>query len=61
MNATEHNRLSRENDYLKARCAELQGDICDLTSEVRRLEQRLEHVAARRTATPPNPLAGGQA
>ena len=54
-------RLLQENAYLKLRCAQLQGDVTDLSAEVDRLRQQQERTYARRLAsTPPNPLSGGQ-
>jgi hypothetical protein len=52
--------LRRENAYLKQRCAQLQGDVVDLSSQVTRLEQQLEAVHARRANRRPDPLSGGQ-
>lgn len=51
-------RVLRENTYLKQRCAQLQGDVDDLNSQVTRLTEQLDHHRARRSA--PNPLSGGQ-
>jgi hypothetical protein len=42
MNDLDAQRITRENDYLKLRCAQLQGDVTDLNSEVARLRQALE-------------------
>jgi hypothetical protein len=50
--------LRRENAYLKQRCAQLQGDVVDLGSQVNRLAEQLDQHLARRNA--PNPLSGGQ-
>ena len=52
--------LRRENEYLKARCVQLQNDVTDLTSELERQRQRLERGSLHRAGAPPNPLAGGQ-
>ena len=52
--------LRRENAYLKQRCAQLQGDVVDLSSQVTRLEQQLEAAHVRRANRAPNPLSGGQ-
>lgn len=57
-NAAEAQALIRENDYLKLRCAQLQEDVTDLTSQVFRLQQMLEIRIERRSS--PNPLSGGQ-
>jgi len=51
--------LRRENDYLKRRCAQLQADVVDLESQVRRAREQSEHRLNRRSSTP-NPLADGQ-
>ena len=61
MTAQEAQALQRENAYLKSRVAELQADVGDLSAEVERLRQRLEHAAAARGGTrSPDPLGGGQ-
>lgn len=52
--------LRRENAYLKARCAQLQGDVEDLGAEVERLRQNLERLSQRATTHRPDPLSGGQ-
>jgi len=52
--------LQRQNDYLKLRCATLEGDVADLSAQVTRLQQSLEAGALRRAASAPNPLSGGQ-
>jgi len=41
-------QLVRENDYLKLRCAQLQGDVTDLNSQVARMVQELERFHAAR-------------
>jgi chaperonin cofactor prefoldin len=56
----EAQKLRRENDYLKLRCAQLEGDIGDLNAELTRLRQTLDHTMARRAASRPDPLSGGQ-
>lgn len=53
-------RLQRENSYLKARVAQLEDDVTDLTAEATRLRQMLDTTLARRAAARPNPLSGGQ-
>jgi cell division protein FtsB len=53
-------RLQRENTYLKARVAQLEDDVVDLTAEATRLRQVLDTTMARRAAARPNPLSGGQ-
>jgi chaperonin cofactor prefoldin len=60
MTNQEAHDLRRENDYLKLRCATLEGDVADLSAQVARLQQSLEAGALRRAATAPNPLSGGQ-
>jgi len=42
MNDLDAQRITRENDYLKLRCAQLQSDVTDLNSQVARLQQALE-------------------
>jgi cell division protein FtsB len=49
--------LTRQNDYLKQRNAQLQDDVTALQAEVDRLRQVSERLHGR---TPPNPLSGGQ-
>lgn len=56
----EIDRLTRENAYLKARCAQLQADATDLEGEVRRLQERLERLLTPRGSHAPDPLSGGQ-
>ncbi|HEV2530102.1 hypothetical protein [Phenylobacterium sp.] len=52
--------LERENSYLKARIAQLEGDVTDLSAENLRLSEERERLHARRAARAPNPLGGGQ-
>jgi hypothetical protein len=52
--------LLRENAYLKARVAQLQSDLVDLSAEVDRLRQERERLHGRREARAPSPLGGGQ-
>jgi cell division protein FtsB len=52
--------LERENAYLRARVAQLQADVTDLSAEAHRLRQELEGRYARRHASAPNPLGSGQ-
>jgi hypothetical protein len=52
--------LERENSYLKARIAQLEGDVTDLAAENLRLQQERERLHARRASRAPNPLGGGQ-
>jgi hypothetical protein len=54
----ELDQVLRENAYLKQRCAQLQGDVDNLSSQVTRLTEQLDHHRVRRDA--PNPLSGGQ-
>jgi hypothetical protein len=48
MTDAEAQKLTRENDYLKLRCAQLQGDVTDLGSQVERLARQLERFHAAR-------------
>ena len=41
-------KLARENTYLKLRCAQLQDDVTDLTSQVVRLGQEVERLHGQR-------------
>ena len=53
--------LTRENDYLKHRNAQLQDDVTALGAETERLRQIVERLHGRTpTASRPNPLSGGQ-
>lgn len=52
--------LERENIYLKARIAQLESDVTDLTAENLRLQEERSRLHARRTARAPNPLGSGQ-
>lgn len=52
--------LTRENTYLKARVAQLQSDVADLSAETDRLRQERERLHGRRAARAPNPLGSGQ-
>jgi hypothetical protein len=58
--AGEIQAMHRENLYLKARVAQLENDVVDLTAENLRLTEEREHTHARRAARAPNPLGGGQ-
>jgi hypothetical protein len=50
MTPVEIQAMQRENAYLKIRVGGLQADVSDLSAEVERLRQQLEHfTAARRT------------
>jgi L-alanine-DL-glutamate epimerase-like enolase superfamily enzyme len=49
-------KLLRENAYLKLRCAQLQGDVTDLASQVGRLQQELERVHAVRERLRADPI-----
>ncbi len=60
MTDEEAQRMRRENDYLKARCAQLQVDIDELSSQLQRTTQQLERNSVRRTTVAANPLGGGQ-
>ena len=52
--------VERENAYLKARVAQLQSDLMDLSAEVSRLREERERLHGRRTARAPSPLGSGQ-
>ena len=52
--------LQRENIYLRARLAQLESDLSDISAENERLRQERERLHGRRTARPPNPLGSGQ-
>ena len=58
--STELEDLRRENAYLKQRCAQLQGDVTDLSAEATRLRQELERLTGPRQGARPDPLSGGQ-
>lgn len=61
MPEAEIDQLRRENAYLKQRNAQLQADVTDVSAEVGRLQEALEHAHARRAANrPPSPLGGGR-
>lgn len=61
MTDPEHERLARENAYLKLRCAQLQDANGDLASQILRLQQQLERLnEGRSRPRPPDPLSGGQ-
>ncbi len=59
MTDAEAQGLRRENDYLKARCAQLQADVGDLSSQLERVTQQLERASTRRVAAA-SPLGGGR-
>jgi len=53
--------LTRQNDYLKTRNAQLQDDVASLGAENTRLREELERIMGRRAARQaPNPMSGGQ-
>jgi hypothetical protein len=52
--------VERENTYLKARVAQLQSDVLDLSAENERLRGERERLHGRRVARAPSPLGGGQ-
>lgn len=60
MTALEADALRRENAYLKTRCLQLEGDVGDLTAELTRLREAHDRLTARRAASRPDPLSGGQ-
>lgn len=51
--------LRRENAYLKARCAQLQTDVTDLTALVVRFQSERERLAAHATRQLADPSRGG--
>jgi cell division protein FtsB len=59
MTALEIETLTRQNQYLKQRVAQLEEDVSNLSADSERLRQRLDRVSAR-PAEAPNPLGGGQ-
>ncbi|MFL5298508.1 MAG: hypothetical protein ACJ798_19185 [Phenylobacterium sp.] len=59
MTDTSSEALLRENTYLKARVAQLQSDVTDLSAELDRLRQERERLHGRMQARA-NPLGGGQ-
>jgi hypothetical protein len=46
----ETRKLVRENEYLKLRCAQLQDDVTDLSSQLTRARQELERLHGLRAA-----------
>jgi predicted nucleic acid-binding Zn-ribbon protein len=50
MDAVEIQKLQRENDYLKLRISQLQGDVTDLGGQVIRLQQEIERLHGRARA-----------
>jgi hypothetical protein len=48
MDEIEARKLARENDYLKLRCAQLQDDVTDLSSQLTRARQELERLHSQR-------------
>jgi hypothetical protein len=61
MDDVEGQKLLRENVYLKQRCAQLQGDVTELSSQVGRLQQELERIHGVREARRAGPLPGPSA
>ena len=59
MDDVEGQKLVRQNDYLKLRCAQLQDDVTNLSGQVTRLQQELERVHGRREIRAAAP--GGEA
>jgi predicted nuclease with TOPRIM domain len=60
MSERPHAELERENAYLRARVAQLENDLTDISAENSRLREERERLHARRAARPPNPLGSGQ-
>ena len=58
MTDIEIQKLVRENAYLKLRCAQLQGDVTDLGSQLARLQQERERLHGVRAARSGEPLGG---
>lgn len=52
--------MRRENDYLKLRNAQLQGDVTTLSGQVLRMQQELERLGGHRSGRTPDLLTGGQ-
>ena len=52
--------MRRENDYLKSRNAQLQGDVTSLSGQVLRMQQEMERLSGRHHGRTPDLLAGGQ-
>jgi hypothetical protein len=59
MDEIETRKIERENDYLKLRVAQLQGDVTDLSSQVTRLQQELERLHGRAGCVARGRLAQG--
>jgi hypothetical protein len=57
--AAEVLRLTRENAYLKTRCAQLQGDLTDVGSQLLRAQQQLERLHGARVARAATPSPEG--
>lgn len=57
MDDVEGAKLTRENAYLKLRCAQLQDDVTSLASQVTRMQQELERLHGARAARA-EPLGG---
>jgi hypothetical protein len=52
-------RVLRENDDLKLRCARLQDDVTDLSSQLNRVRRQLERLHGVRVVPSANPLPKG--
>jgi hypothetical protein len=61
MDDADGQKLLRENAYLKLRCAQLQGDVTDLTSQVGRLQAELERIHGAREARRADAPSGASA
>ena len=58
MEDAEAGRLTRENAYLKLRCAQLQDDVTSLGAELQRVRQELERLHGLRAARTTETLGG---
>jgi predicted nucleic acid-binding Zn-ribbon protein len=55
MDDVETRKLARENEYLKLRCAQLQDDVTDLSSQLTRARQELERLHGQRAVRAGSP------
>jgi hypothetical protein len=59
LTAEDIQRLQHENEFLKARCAKLQGEVWDLSGRLARSHRLLEQVPAQAVTSAPAPLPAG--